>query len=140
MYTNRAIGKDIFEARCEDRDQQSDYYDNAKIFLKRTAALVSTSRSSDDDDWHNVTLSLNMEARASLTFKLSMEELLIREHGLYHHRFQIIWNPSPSQRPYTVHPQVRVNIFEVLPLSDVKVNLMGSELSKITHFIELIHR
>jgi len=73
-----------------------------------------------------------MEARTSLTIKLTMEEMLIRAHGSYENRIQINWNDRLRTRPNikTVRPKVTVNIFEVLSPTDLRVFINDEELSE----------
>lgn len=83
-------------------------------------------------DANQFTVSVNIEPSSKVTFNLTYEQLLTRRQGVYEHTVHI--------NPGAIVPQLRVrtNIFEILPISDIKVlpfeNDIGNEFSNLLSF------
>lgn len=69
-----------------------------------------------------MTVSVNIEAKAKVTFNLTYEELLTRRRGIYEQTIHI--------KPGVVVPQfkTRININEVLPVSFINVKSFKNDI------------
>jgi len=100
----------VYEALVKEKAAAQQEYNNA-VSAGQTAAQVSSSAR----DANQFVVSVNIEAQSKVTFNLTYEQLLTRRRGVYEHTVHI--NPGAP----VPHLRVRTNIFEVLPISDVKV-------------------
>ena len=86
-----------------------------------------------------VTVSLKIEALTTVTFKLTIEELLLRVRGFYRQTFQINWVENLQPKTRSAQPTYQVNIYEVLPIGQIRVlsNEVELEPSKLSILVLL---
>lgn len=82
-------------------------------------------------------MSVSIESNSKVDFILTYEQLLTRRQGFYEHTVHI--------NPGAIVPELRVrtNIFEILPISEIKIlpfgNDIGDEFGKQLSFLLQFH-